>query len=567
MADAQPACHHARHPAGNPSWWWSEAIAAQLAAGGIGLAVLCPGNRNLPLLAALAASGIPCVSHLDERSGAFFALGHARHTGQAALVCVTSGSAVANCLPAICEAGAVGLPLLLLSADRPARLHGCEAPQTMPQAGAARDWAHIVAVPEAAPAAVAARHRAVAEALAALQHGPVQLNVPLDEPLTPEPLPGFSVPAEGPAPVPPRRCPPAGPSVAALTAARAGLRPGLRGLIVAGSDAVLSPAAVAALASVTGFPVLADAGSGLRAHDIPHLLWSADALCAGIARDWQADLIIRLGPAPLARTVFTWLQAQRCPVLRLDRRSTARDFCHEAFLHLGLPSHEQLAELAHAAADGDATWRSAWLMAQQHAATARERFLASAPWGEVVVAAAACAAADRNFLHLGNSLAVRHGNLHILPGAAPLRVHVQRGVNGIDGHVGGFAGANRAAGGGGRAFLGDLTLLHDLPGLGSCAGYDGQIVVLDNGGGGIFDVLPLGRHPQLLPLARTPQRFDPVLAAAAVGLPAVRVESRESLAAALAAGPGCRLIHAVVPAESTAQMGALLRAMDGQQGR
>ena len=122
---------------------WCRCIAEELARAGTALVVLCPGSRNSPLLFALADAFAPApgerdrrLSHIDERSAAFIALGAAKAAGRPAVVCVTSGSAVANCAPALAEAKAAGVALIVLAADRPWELHGCGAPQTMPQRGA-----------------------------------------------------------------------------------------------------------------------------------------------------------------------------------------------------------------------------------------------------------------------------------------------------------------------------------------------------------------------------------------------------------------------------------------------
>src|SRR3954470_19577557 len=116
---------------------WCRALAEELRRGGVGHAVLCPGSRNAPLLFALArAFGGDAWSHAEERSAAFMALGAAKASGRPALVCVTSGSAVANCAPALAEAKYAGIPLIVVAADRPWELHDCGAPQTMNQRGA-----------------------------------------------------------------------------------------------------------------------------------------------------------------------------------------------------------------------------------------------------------------------------------------------------------------------------------------------------------------------------------------------------------------------------------------------
>jgi 2-succinyl-5-enolpyruvyl-6-hydroxy-3-cyclohexene-1-carboxylate synthase len=166
----------------------------ELARGGLTDVVLCPGSRSAPFAFALDAEPrIRLHVHPDERSAAFVALGIAQVTGRPAAVVVTSGSAVANLHPAVVEADAAGVPLLLLTADRPPELRETGADQTIRQAGifgSAVRWAVDLGVAEDRADAVATWRASAARALAEATGlsgppGPVQLNVPFREPTVP----------------------------------------------------------------------------------------------------------------------------------------------------------------------------------------------------------------------------------------------------------------------------------------------------------------------------------------------------------------------------------------------
>ena len=113
---------------GDINFSWARQLVGALAGAGITRAVISPGSRSTPLtLSALRQPGLRCDVIPDERSAAFFALGLAKASGNPALLIATSGTAVANWLPAVAEANMAGVPMLLLSADRPPELHDCGA--------------------------------------------------------------------------------------------------------------------------------------------------------------------------------------------------------------------------------------------------------------------------------------------------------------------------------------------------------------------------------------------------------------------------------------------------------
>ena len=430
---------------------WCRCIAEELARAGVGLVVLCPGSRNSPLLFALAAVFAPAagerdrrLSHVDERSAAFIALGAAKISGRPAVVCVTSGSAVANCAPALAEAKATGVALIVLAGDRPWELHGCGAPQTMPQRGAFSAFLdHELALGE--PSADDAALRALRARVSRLAQagGPALIDVPLRDPLPPLPDPTWAPPAVSDAALLGRGPRPytavlATPSTSTLPNLP-WLRPGLRGLVVAGPGQV--PWA-GTLAEAAGFPLLADACSGARRGG-PAEVAGFDALITGALADTEPELIIVCGALPLTRATYEYLARTRCPLLLLEPHG-GQDFLARADAVLPRPDAAALAALAAACAPGDAAWRARWLAAGQRAAARLDETMAVEPWGEVLAAHLALthSVACRANLHVASSMAVRHANLH-----ARGSVGCNRGLNGIDGTIGTFVGATLARGG------------------------------------------------------------------------------------------------------------------------
>src|SRR4051812_36087151 len=252
-----------------------RAFVDELVRGGVTDACTSPGSRSTPLVLALARDGrLRCTSHIDERSGGFFALGLAKATRRPVVLACTSGTAAAEYAPAVIEAHEAGVPLIVLTADRPPELREAGAGQTIDQlklyGGAARWFFDVGTGHEASPARARGTRslgcRAVGAAPgAAGRPGPVHLNWPLREPLVaPTELPDDPLPGRaGGAPWLDRPATAPASSADALLAALRGAR---RPVVVAGRaerDPGLG-AAVAAFAQELRAPLLADPLSGAR---------------------------------------------------------------------------------------------------------------------------------------------------------------------------------------------------------------------------------------------------------------------------------------------------------------
>lgn len=560
---------------GSTNLLWSRHFVAALAGAGLAHAVISPGARSTPLtLALLRQPGVRCHVLVDERSAAFFALGLAKATElPVALVC-TSGSAPAHWLPAVIEADAGRVPLLLLSADRPLEAHGWGANQTVPQFNLFNGFVrftHLLGTPEAdfQPRQV---HTLAARLLAQCRWpcpGPVHANLPFREPLLPPPAKLAALapaePVHSPEAAPPLVLP--APHAVAQAAARLSGRPGLvlAGGLAPGAAGTGYPQAMAALARALACPVLAEALSGLR-HGAPQpqqLLAHGEAILRDedFAAAHRPDWILRFGDAPLSRTLQTWLA--RCleegsELLLVESEGRWPDPQRGTSLLLrgeAAATATALAEALRAGAPAD--WLPAWQQAEARAAQRVQAALAAEEnelWEAAIVHDLLAALPAESRLFWGNSMAVRDGDAFTGIAGKPLECHGNRGCSGIDGQLStalGLAAAGTAEGRPTAALLGDLAAHHDLNALAAARDLDCLLVVVNNGGGGIFEYLP----PRSLP----PEEFEKgwltpvplVLAhgAAAYGVPQRRATSRTEFRAAVAEAllqGGPWLIEAVV---------------------
>ncbi|MBK5229655.1 MAG: 2-succinyl-5-enolpyruvyl-6-hydroxy-3-cyclohexene-1-carboxylic-acid synthase, partial [Thermoleophilia bacterium] len=313
----------------------------EMARCGVRHAVAAPGSRNAPITYALAdRADIKTWSVLDERSAGFFALGVAKSTGEPVVVTCSSGTAVANLHPAVIEADHAGVPLILLTADRPPELRDVGAGQAIDQIklfGSSVRW--FVEAGNHPMSDQTLRHfralgcRAVAEA-SGVNPGPVHLNLPLREPLSPvaRDLAAYDVDgaAEGRPDGEPwtaRSRPAATVDSHVIEQLLAAKRP----LVVAGEQHQSGLAdAIADFAERAHVPVLADALSQLRRHVIAE---RADIVCAydpilrnAAARDHLTpDFVLRVGELPTSKPLRSWLAGLACPQVVLDPRGVWHD--------------------------------------------------------------------------------------------------------------------------------------------------------------------------------------------------------------------------------------------------
>ena len=490
----------------------ARALVAGLAASGVRHACITPGSRSTPLTVAFAEQhAVRPWLHLDERSAAFFALGLARAAEEpVALVC-TSGTAVANWMPAVVEANLSRIPLVLLTADRPPALRDRGAAQTMDQPsifGSQVRWTLDLPLP-AGDSKDRLRfesfsRRAVQRSLAPLP-GPVHLNVPFDEPL-------MAGPANHAAPetvLPGRlhRTPAVTPNDE-LDAAAEALRGSARPLIVAGPETGGLPTwAICQLARGIGAPILADGLSGLRTgdHDRSQVLDSFDA----VIRDKRVaslrpDAIIQFGGPPTSKALNGLLtQCHGLPYVLCDLPGGFRD-PNNAASHLVFGSADGVADGLAARLDtagSEPGWLDSWLAADVRARGALQSGIAGSTEafeGRVFTELQSLLPAGST-IFAGNSMPVRDLDSFITSDSKRIEMVSNRGANGIDGVVSSALGAAAIAREPVVLVIGDVSFYHDMNGLWAAKrhGLNLTVVLVNNNGGGIFHYLPQAAHPEL----------------------------------------------------------------------
>lgn len=555
----------------------ASALVEELARAGVSHAALSPGSRSTPVALALEREPtIEVAVILDERSAGFYALGAALASGRPAVVACTSGSAAANLHPAIVEADEAGVPLIALTSDRPPELRGIGAGQAIDQIKLFGDAVRlfIEAGSHDADDAGLLHYRAIAvrSIAAATGHngrpGPVQLNLPWRDPLGPEAQPE-DVTATNPlalegrgdrpltVPIPSR-----GPSDALVGVIAERIASAQRPLIVAGRNRNQAlPAELRRLATGIGAPLLADPTSGLRFADPGGvtIVGAYDSIArAGLADQAIADrlapdLILRFGDLPTSKPLRTWLGRLDDAEIVIDTPREWDDPSRTAGAVVagdGAALASALAgTLGGEAADGFA---AIWASAERAASTAIDQRLsqAEAITEPSIHRAAAAAYRDGDRCLLASSMPIRDHESFVPPRDVKIDVISNRGANGIDGLVSTAAGIAAASAAPTWAILGDLALAHDVGGLAVLAGAKVplRLVVIDNGGGGIFDFLPQAEQVDEGSFERlftTPSGLDIGKAAALYGIEHVVIESATEIAA-VAARPGPVLIEARV---------------------
>lgn len=553
-----------------------------LASGGVTDAVISPGSRSTPLVIALHEARADLRLHvvLDERSAAFFALGLARITGRPTLLLCTSGSAGGHWLPAVIEASRVGVPLVLLTADRPVELQGVGAPQTIDQRGLFSRHVRFEADLGAPAAGVSLRWLGplVGRALdyaTGPRPGPVHLNAPFRKPLW-EPGPVASVPA--PRPQAPRvlRGPPRldEPALDAL-AARLSAAP--RGVILAGPrERALGaepdfPAAICALAERLGWPVLADPLSRVRfgPHDKSSVIAHGDALLR--SRTFGAahapHLVLRFGQEPTSAAIASWAALHgRDRTLVVDPTGSWEDPSHVADAVIAASPAWLARELEARVPERTVAiaWLESWRSADRAAGMALAHHAADGLWEGAIHATIASALPEGSLLHLASSMPVRDADTWSPMHERAVEVVSSRGANGIDGTLAQALGAAVAWGGPATVVLGDQAFLHDIGSLQLARAHRGPFtaVVIDNGGGGIFGHLPIAAHPEAFePYFLTPHQSDLGAIAAGFGVPVHRPRGVGELRGLLAQpADGFRLILLTVDRAEDRQRRALAHA-------
>ncbi|BCW85332.1 2-succinyl-5-enolpyruvyl-6-hydroxy-3-cyclohexene- 1-carboxylate synthase [Arthrobacter sp. NicSoilE8] len=546
--------------------------------GGVRHVVVAPGSRSAPMAYALAEAEAAGRVHLhvriDERDAGFTGLGLALSTEAPAAVLTTSGTAVGNLLPAVMEANHAAVPLIVISADRPAELHGTGANQTTTQLDLFGDhvrFAVDVAAGDNPQRAVATALYAATGALEDTPPGPVQVNLAFRDPLVPEA--GDALPTAAGHGLFHYD---AGPQALDLPEASAGL-PERRTVVLAGHDA--GPVAEA-FARAHGLPLLAEPSSNARfgPNSVgPYRL-----------------LLEHFGPessTPIERVVLFGRPTLSRPVGALLAREGVESVIYQpvpvAWYQEGRRREapvETLPGLGEFAGRGSADWLDSWLLAGAAAQHALDGVLAEEAAAPGPSIGATVWKHARGKLVLGSSNGIRDVDLAGQPHPDPIAtVYANRGLAGIDGTLATATGIALGSGRETTVLLGDVTFLHDVGGLFLGKGEptpDLRIVVLNDAGGAIFGLLEHGAVEDsgaygtaVERLFGTPHAVDLSALAAAYGVGHQAVSTTAELAEALKAPlkgrsivevradrVGLRGLHARIKDAVSAAVGKVLAA-------
>ncbi len=493
----------------NANELWADVIAETLHRKGVSYVVTCPGSRSSPLTFAFARhEQIEAIPILDERSAGFFALGLAKRTGKPVAIVCTSGSAVANFFPSIVEASESGIPLLVLTADRPAELRDCAAGQTIDQVkffgGYVRKQVEL-ALPEATLPMLRYLRQTVshsADVASAPNRGPVHFNIPFRDPLIPVEELGF----EGPLDLESfdsffSHLEPSD----ALPLVQAQLPASLgrieKGLILVGPNSPTNEEAwcenVAAMAVSLGWPILADALNPIRsnASSYPHLICGYESVLRNpaLAQELLPEHVVVIGGFPTSKALRSWIGEADLPLTLLNDRPVNVDATHSRATHVyaDFEFGGVLVGEGHAA---DYTKR--WLdLESQVSAEFEKRFAATDSFFEAKLAwTLSKALPEACSLCVSNSMPPRDMEFYFGGNDLGISVFSSRGANGIDGIL---STAMGVAHDGDKTFLltGDLALLHDTNGALIAKDLQGSLTILlvNNAGGGIFEMLPVSQ--------------------------------------------------------------------------
>ncbi len=482
------------HP--NPSTAVASVLVDELIRNGVRTFVVAPGSRSAPLsMVAAADDRVDLIVCIDERSAGFQAVGLGR-AGTPAAVIVTSGSAVANLLPAVVEGSMANVAMIVLTADRPPELRGVGANQSIDQIGLfgryVRSFVEL-GVPEDHPGSNGYWRstvcRSVAHAFGRMgPAGPVHVNVALREPLVPSVDDGrsvaqpFQADTSGRGDSDPWSADPAtdvsGPPLPDVFIQKE------RGLVVAGAGADVgwSDRAAAAL----GWPLLCESSAGARPDQTittAHLLASTPTFADG----HQPEAVLAVGRIGLSRSVAAMCRGAMTAVIDpsgwMDPTSSA-----------------QFVVNAYPVVDPDDVpqrptgWRRRWLEAEGVAREALDAALDHEKGlTELRTARDAARGASGGVLVAASSMPIRDLDVVLETGLSP--VVSNRGASGIDGFVSTALGVARARDGV-VALAGDLSMLHDQNGFLTTPLPSAVFIVVDNDGGGIFSFLPQARFPE-----------------------------------------------------------------------
>ena len=481
------------------SYWLIEELVAQ----GITQFCISPGSRSTPLTVAAARHPQAITQiFLDERAAAYFALGWARATDQAAVLICTSGTAGANYYPAIIEASVEHLPLLAITADRPPELQQTGANQTVDQNrlfGSHTRWFYDPGCPDQTLQESTFKSWAAQAVLRSAypDPGPVHLNIPFREPfladkepsLPKEALPNFQLG------IPHQKL-----AMEDLQVLRQILKAD-RGLVTLGELPIRAQSSVGNFLKKLNWPVFADTTSGFRFGNLTQRIDLADQLL--LQDHWrkaEPEVWIHLGNQFVSKRWLQWWQdcnsTRKIVITNHPERQIPSQRSHWR-LQMDWEALDEI--LSSTEANLSRTqWLEQWKLGSQALEEqAAQWWDKTERFGEVsIVRELVRQIPTEHALFVGNSLPIREVDMLSANRNIPLRVAANRGASGIDGQIAtacGWAMGHRQPT---TILLGDLSAMHDLNSL--LLIRESQVpmtlIILNNDGGGIFSMLPISNQ-------------------------------------------------------------------------
>jgi len=522
----------------NTNCFFASILTETLKRLGLTTAVICPGSRSTPLTIAFAQQdGVKAIPVLDERSASFFALGIARQSGlPVALVC-TSGTAGANFYPAVIEARESRVPLLVLTADRPPELRDCHSGQTIDQVklfGTYPNWQAELALPSLDMGMLSYLRQTVIHAWERSLYpvaGPIHLNIPFRDPLAPVPDGSYSEflvsqvhPEDFFAGIT-QNLELKTQNIKSFHPSSFTLHPSEewqqheRGIIIAGLAQPQQPreycGAIAHIAKTLRFPVLAEGLSPVRNYaDLnPYLISTYDLILRNqqLAQKLTPEIVIQVGELPTSKELRAWLDASKSKRWVIDPCDHNLDPLHGKTTHLRV-SIEQLAQIYIAEPNSPTSYLQLWCAAEAKVRSAVDRTMKT--MNQLFEGKAAWLLSETlppgTPIFIANSMPVRDVEFFWKPSNSSLQPFFNRGANGIDGTLStalGIAYRNQSS----VMLTGDLALLHDTNGFLLKNKFEGHltIVLINNNGGGIFEMLPISKfEPPFEEFFATPQDIN-----------------------------------------------------------
>lgn len=461
-------------------------MASEMYAYGVREAVISPGSRSTPLALAFEAHpGIQTWIHPDERSASFFALGLIKGSNRPVAILCTSGTAATNYTSAVAESDISNLPLLVLTSDRPHELRGIGAPQTLNQVNMFQNFVrHQFDMPLADDSdgvveVVKYQMQIASQFFEGPQRGPVHLNLPFREPLTPDfemtdllttdekEIPNYQ-----------------------KTASIDKILPILKqkkGLIIVGDMQHQDARELLPFATVHDLPILAGPLSGLRQSEHPNVISTYDLLFRS-GLDPEVDFVIRVGKPVLSKKLNQWLKASNAYQILVQNSALPDAFPVPSDITFEMSANDFFRSLGEVPVIYRRAWLTKWQKMNYQAVAEVESYVNHATDEAANVGVLLDKLTEEDTLFVSNSMPIRDiDNLFV---KGKMQIYANRGANGIDGVIStalGMAVHKKVT-----LLIGDLAFYHDMNGLLMAKLNDIHIniVLLNNDGGGIFSYLP-----------------------------------------------------------------------------